>query len=100
MQFFGRIVAQLLQGPVGEKLASSHFMRNLAQQTHKAMEQGGKMAAEGKVTWDAQRKILSQNAQQMKQEVHSSPVTAYLKGLKDEVGEFKQQFTDKPMNKK
>eukprot|EP00486_Rosalina_sp_Unknown_P001009 CAMPEP_0201572492 /NCGR_PEP_ID=MMETSP0190_2-20130828/15791_1 /ASSEMBLY_ACC=CAM_ASM_000263 /TAXON_ID=37353 /ORGANISM="Rosalina sp." /LENGTH=49 /DNA_ID= /DNA_START= /DNA_END= /DNA_ORIENTATION= len=49
MQFFTRIIAQMLHGPLGEKLANAKWMQNLAQNTHKAMEQGGKMAAEHKV---------------------------------------------------
>lgn len=56
------------------------------------MEQGGKMAAEHKVTWDATRNAMKQNVSQMKTEANSSPVANYLRGLKEEVNQFKDQL--------
>ena len=38
MQFFTRIITQMLHGPLGEKLANAKWMQNLAQNTHKGME--------------------------------------------------------------
>lgn len=37
MQFFTRIIAQMLHGPLGEKLANAKWMQNLAQNTHKGI---------------------------------------------------------------
>lgn len=58
------------------------------------MEKGGKMAAEQKVTWDATRDAMRNNAQTMKSDVNNSFVAQYFKGLKEEVSQLKQQFNE------
>merc|ERR1712083_511193 len=102
MQFFARIMAQMLQGPLGEKLANAQWMQTLARNTHKAMEKGGKMAAEQKTTWEQSQKLMRENAQKLrsdvKSDVNNSFISQYYKGVKEEFAQLKQQLKEETSN--